>query len=694
MTSFIVERFSVSYEGPYFSPRFLYRPACVFITFFIVFISIPVWASFEKPTQQEIERYLISQNSYPFEIGELKYSIFMNNDGASGRISVAGKYILKEDLYLQNGTEQRLRSAVIKRLGDVALAENLAIVGINRVYQKYEMRFRPYEIVNKKNEKFDFRGNIFFQIEVDGWSYCEFRSNVSITSRVPTGYTKLYYKKRRPLLTKQGQSLFFVEGTQEYSDLIDLAVMKAKTDERYMNQFIQDIERYIISQSSYPFEIGELKYSISMNNDGVSGRISVAGKYILKEDLYGQSGTERRLRSAVIKRLGDVALAENLAIVGINRVYQKYEMEFRPYEVVNKKNEKFEFRGNIPFQMEVDGWSYSTSRLTVSIRGRAPTGYTKLYYKKRTPLLTKQGHSLFFVEGTQEYSDLIDLAVMKANTYEKNMHQFIAVLKEFFFSGNKLHILRGETMEPKAVIRVHGDTNKFVQPHAVRGARIGWLFNLEGEKEVLREDEETRTWGSRRLGLAIGDKFPVQITGRIIENKEVWRAQDVTIKTPTRGLSSKMPSNKYTRGVWMGDRFEGTSIRRWTLKNMSLVNGGEAGSDETDDRVSGMVLTTEPLMLSTEVAVLAGKGELTVRALRAFGLLNPDQDRLVLSLSNRKVDLLSVGSGQLRSWVKAGGVGELVFSEEESRELRALLLKIESLEAGVRSCDDQDPAAE
>ena len=86
-----------------------------------------------------------------------------------------------------------------------------------------------------------------------------------------------------------------------------------------------------------------------------------------------------------------------------------------------------------------------------------------------------------------------------------------------------------------------------------------------------------------------------------------------------------------------------------------------------------------------ELLALAQRGALTVRGLRGFGLLDAEEDRVMLSLRSRGIDLLGADVRQLRLWVDAGGLDEKSFSENEMLQLRKVILKLDMVEEKVQS---------
>jgi hypothetical protein len=86
-----------------------------------------------------------------------------------------------------------------------------------------------------------------------------------------------------------------------------------------------------------------------------------------------------------------------------------------------------------------------------------------------------------------------------------------------------------------------------------------------------------------------------------------------------------------------------------------------------------------------ELLALAERGALTVRGLRGFGLLDAEEDRVMLSLRSRGIDLLGADVRQLRLWADAGGVDDKSFSENEMFQLRKVILKLDMVEEKVGS---------
>lgn len=110
---------------------------------------------------------------------------------------------------------------------------------------------------------------------------------------------------------------------------------------------------------------------------------------------------------------------------------------------------------------------------------------------------------------------------------------------------------------------------------------------------------------------------------------------------------------------------------------------------------SGMAASTFPADVDGRLLELAREGQLTIRALQGFGLLDDGHRKLILELrSQGQLDALSAGGAQLDAWLADAASGKLDLTPEQRTRLaqtRELFKQVEALAAsspagGNESC--------
>ena len=84
-----------------------------------------------------------------------------------------------------------------------------------------------------------------------------------------------------------------------------------------------------------------------------------------------------------------------------------------------------------------------------------------------------------------------------------------------------------------------------------------------------------------------------------------------------------------------------------------------------------------------ELMPIVSRGELTVRAMRAFGLLRRNEEEFVVSLRARGLDLLGAGYQDIQALILSGVAEDIVLSVQDKESLNGLLRRMESLRAAA-----------
>ena len=528
------------------------------------------------------------------------------------------------------------------------------------------------------------------------------------------------------------------------------------------------IEAFVASKiwavaNSGRMEIGELDYEIYLDGSANSGRISVKGKLVLREDLY--ESDEAALDAAVKTRLEDTELVAE----GLRRARSAYGNRVRVVTVVNQKGNWTPFEGNVFFQREVGGWSLSVPTFGEGIRYAEPAGRQKQWFMQgREPVA-------FIVVDSPEFEKIAQLAVSMGQAYENERLELVERLERFF--ENEVVIERSIGDNDAVRIFVFRNLEPFgpKKRHSIFGPLAGeWEFSIEGKAEFFQPLK--RSFGR----MDTGDIVPARLIGRIRYAGQTAGAPTGWRATVNASLPENWPrvreNDRFGVGVyevhdvpWDGEKFEKTiDFSRTTWRVISHQLGGDSADavDGTSGRQSGNEalrggVTEEGALESTsdeageeagfstktggtdvggasdievvesesefsrkpsdvdseehvfapgyieqadqtanaggvresgtpsdrdipaELLALAERGPLTVRALRGFGLLDAEEDRVVLALRSRGIDLLGADVRQLRLWADAGGVDEKSFSENEMLQLREVILKLDMVEEKV-----------
>jgi hypothetical protein len=495
-------------------------------------------------------------------------------------------------------------------------------------------------------------------------------------------------------------------------------------------------------------EIRELDYEVYLDESGNSGRISVKGKLMLRDDLYERAG--EAWEAAVNAQLADPELAAE----GRERARKAYGNQLDIVKVVNTKGSWTPFNGNVFFQREVNGWSLSVPMFGESIRYAEPDGKRKAWFIERN-----RNPGAFIVVDSPEFETLVQLSVLMGQAYENDRLELFKRMEPFF---ENVAVIERFTKDDDAVqIFVFKNKEPFA-PRKSLGRRGRWEFTIEGEAEFLQPLK--RSFGR----METGDIVPARVVGSIwysgqsAEAPTGWKAT-MSVLLPENWPRVRenvrlgiTPGEAY-EVPWDGEKFErssGSRSRFWRVTSrqpeggstpsIGVTSGRESGNDGSRDgageegafsmekegsdvgvasnsdvveiesvrleragaaaeehvfsvadleqadepdkagsvRESGTLADRE---IPAELLALAERGVLTVRALRGFGFLDAEEDRIVLSLRSRGIDLLGADIRQLRLWADVGGVDEKSFSENEMFQLRKVIFKLEMLEERVKS---------
>ena len=484
-------------------------------------------------------------------------------------------------------------------------------------------------------------------------------------------------------------------------------------------------------------EIGELDYALFADAGGNSGRISVKGKLVLRENLYeGAGGT---FEAAVKSRLEDPELVPH----GLRRAREAYGGNVEFVQVVNRRGNWSAFEGNVFFQREVGGWSFSVPMFAEAIRYQEPAGRSLDWFMR--------GQDKQVIEvGSPEFETIVELAVILGMGFEDERREFVARLEQFFQGEIVAELFRDDDVTEIFVVKKE-DSFGLTKSAQTRGA---WEFRMKGQAEFLQPLK--RSFGR----MEAGDIVPATLGGsvryvvQIGQSAGRWTA-DMYVTLPTNWrVRENEAFDKAFNARWDEGRFvQATGYKRWRVISREHERGGpqavgpstaedigktrlggatgqertsagemeekgeapasgakivlgdtveelELADAEAQDQETAMVeqdVAREKVDDAREVAgiteeslpagllALAERRALTVRGLRGFGFLSSEEDRLVLSLRSRGIDVLSADVRDLRLWADVGGVEGDAFSEDELLQLRNLILKLETIEgiAGV-----------